>query len=58
MKDKDIESIIGWFDQIAQIARDRKTGDGIVMSKKQALDAIESVALDAAYFVMKYMNGE
>jgi len=54
--EKDIESIIGWFEQIAQIARDRKTNDGTVMSRKQALDAIESIALDASYFVKKYVN--
>lgn len=50
------ELIMGWFEHIAQITRDRKTANGDVMSRQQALDEIAALAQDAAYFVNKYMK--
>lgn len=50
------ELIMGWFEHIVQIARDRKTANGVVMSRQHALDEIASLAQDAAYFVNKYMK--
>lgn len=48
---KDIELIIHWFDHIAQIANDRKTANGVVMTPEDALDEIKALARDAAFYV-------
>lgn len=48
---KDIELIKGWLEHIAQIANDRKTANGVVMTPEDALAEIKSLAKDAAYYV-------
>lgn len=53
MEDKEL--IIDWFEHIAQIADDRKTANGVVMTPEHALDEIKVIAKDAAYYVDKHL---
>lgn len=54
MEDKEL--IIHWFEHIAQIADDRKTANGAVMTPEHALDEIKALAKDAAYYVNKHLK--
>ncbi len=54
MEDKEL--IIHWFEHIAQIADDRKTANGVVMTTENALDEIRAIAKDAAYYVNKHFK--
>lgn len=45
------ELIKEWFEHIVQIANDRKTANGVVMTPEDALDEIKALARDAAYYV-------
>ena len=44
-----------WFGHIAQIADDRKTLTGVVMSDSDALDEIKSIAVNSIYFIKKHI---
>ena len=54
MEDKEL--IIHWFEHIAQIADDRKTANGFVMTPEDALNEIKALAKDAAYYVEKHIE--
>lgn len=50
---KEFELIKEWFDHIAQIANDRKTANGVVMTPEDALAEIKALAKDAAFYVSR-----
>lgn len=54
MEDKEL--IIHWFEHITQIADDRKTANGVVMTPEYALDEIKALAKDASYYVRNHIN--
>ena len=55
MKQEEIELFKEWFDHIAQIADDRKTGNGAVMKDSDALDEIKCVAKNASYYIENHL---
>lgn len=55
---KDIELIKGWFEHIAQIANDRKTANGAVMTPEDALDEIKVLAKDASHYIENHLTNE
>ena len=56
MTQEDKENIIYWFEHIAQIADDRKTGNGVVMEDWAALDEIKAIAKDSIYYIQNHCN--
>ena len=57
MKKEDLDLIKEWFDHIAQMADDRKTGNGAVMEDKAALDEIKCLAKNASDYIEHHING-
>ena len=55
---KDIELIKEWFCHIAQIANDRKTANGVVMTPEDALAEIKVLARDAVYYIENNLTNE
>ena len=53
--DKNISLIIKWFDQIAQMADDRKTQNGFVMDYQETLDEIKCLAKQSREYVEMFM---
>lgn len=53
---EDIELIKEWFEHIAQIADNRKTANGVVMTPEHALYEIKALAKDASYYVERHIN--
>ena len=49
--EENISLIIKWFDHIVQIADDRKTLTGFVMSHQEALDEIKCLAKESKEYV-------
>ena len=48
MGDKEKKLAIEWFKHIQQLATDRKTGNGFVMTMRETLDEIKVLAKGAA----------
>lgn len=57
-QEENISLIIKWFDHIAQIADDRKTQTGFVMSRQDALDEIKCLAKRSKEYVEMFMINE
>ena len=55
MKQEEIDLIKKWFEHIAQIADDRKTGNGVVMEDWAALDEIKCMAKNASYYIENHL---
>ena len=55
MKQEEIDLIKEWFDHIAQIADDRKTGNGVVMEDWAALDEIKCLAKNSSYYIEHHL---
>ena len=55
-QEENISLIIGWFDHISQIADDRKTVNGFVMSRQDALDEIKCLAKRSKEYVEMFMT--
>lgn len=47
----EIELMISWFKHIMQIADDRKTGNGMIMSANDALDEIKVIAKESIEYI-------
>jgi hypothetical protein len=45
------ELILHWFEHIAQLATEKKTVNGVVMSDEDAFAEIASLAKDACYYI-------
>ena len=56
MTQEEKENIIYWFEHIAQIADDRKTGNGVVMEDWAALDEIKAIAKDSIYYIQNHIT--
>jgi hypothetical protein len=54
-QEENISLIIKWFDHISQIADDRKTLNGFVMSRQDALDEIKCLAKRSKEYVEMFM---
>ena len=54
MTQEDKNLIVEWFENIAQIATDRKTGNGAVMEDWEALDEIKCKAKEAAEYIKSF----
>ena len=54
-QEENISLIIKWFDHISQIADDRKTVNGFVMSRQDALDEIRCLAKQSREYVEMFM---
>lgn len=50
-RQKTLELVKTWFEHIAQMACDRKTANGAVMDRAQALAEINVLAKEAAEYV-------
>ena len=57
-QEENISLIIKWFDHISQIADDRKTVNGFVMSRQEALDEIKCLAKHSKEYVEMFMVNE
>ena len=57
-QEENISLIIKWFDHISQIADDRKTVNGFVMSHQEALDEIKCLAKHSKEYVEMFMVNE
>lgn len=56
--EENISLIIKWFDHIEQLATDRKTLTGFVMSHQDALDEIKCLAKESKEYVEMFMVNE
>lgn len=50
--------VVGWFEHIEQLADDRKTLNGDVMSDADALDEIKALSKRSANFIKKHYLSE
>ena len=55
---KDLALIAGWFEHIQQMADDRKTLTGNVMSESDTLDEIKALSVESANFIKKHYLSE
>ena len=46
--------ILYWFEHVAQLATDKKTANGVVMSDEDAFAEIASLAKNACYYNRSY----
>lgn len=53
-----MESIMSYFEHIAQIANDRKNADGFVMKAPDALDEINIIAQEGAEYIQFLIESE
>jgi hypothetical protein len=51
MKNEEKDLILHWFEHIAQLATDKKTLNGVVMSDEDAFAEIASLAKNACYYI-------
>lgn len=52
------ELLLCWFEHVAQLATDKKTANGVVMSDEDAFAEIASLAKNACYYVQKNIEIE
>lgn len=45
------ELILYWFEHVAQLATDKKTANGVVMSDEDTFAEIASLAKNACYYI-------
>lgn len=50
------ELVLHWFEHIAQLATDKKTLNGVVMSDEDAFAEIAALAKDACYYVERRLE--
>lgn len=55
---KDLNLIVGWFVHIQQLADDRKTLNGDVMSEADTLDEIKALSTRSTNFIKKHYLSE
>jgi hypothetical protein len=55
MKLEEKDLLLHWFEHIAQLATDKKTANGVVMSDEEAFAEIAVLAKDACYYVQKHL---
>lgn len=53
--EENISLVIGWFEHIEQLATDRKTLNGFVMSHQETLDEIKRLAKESKEYVKMFM---
>ena len=52
------ELILHWFEHVAQLATDKKTANGVVMSDEDAFAEIACLAKNACYYIQKHIEIE
>ena len=55
---KYLTEVVGWFEHIEQLADDRKTLNGDIMSDADALDEIKALSIRSANFIKKHYLSE
>lgn len=55
---KDLTEVVGWFEHIEQLADDRKTLNGDIMSDADVLDEIKALSIRSANFIKKHYLSE
>lgn len=55
MNPEEKDLLLCWFEHIAQLATDKKTANGVVMSDEDAFAEIASLAKNACYYVEKHL---
>ena len=50
---KDLTLLVGWFEHIQQLADDKKTLNGEIMSDADTLDEIKALSIRSANFIKK-----
>ena len=55
-EEKDL--LLHWFEHVAQLATDKKTANGVVMSDEDAFAEIASLAKNACFYVQKHIEIE
>ena len=56
MSPEEKELVIYWFEHVAQLATDKKTANGVVMSDEDAFAEIASLAKNACYYVERRLE--
>lgn len=52
---EELARIVNWFSHIEQLANDRKTATGFVMSDTDTLDEIKCLAANSVKYINKYL---
>ena len=52
---EELKLVAGWFEHIEQLATDRKTANGYVMSMSDTLDEIRCLAKDSRWYMEKHL---
>lgn len=49
------KTIVSWLEHIEQIASDRKTANGFVMTDRAALDEIKVLCKDSIFYINNFL---
>ena len=52
------ELILYWFEHVAQLATDKKTANGVVMSDEDTFAEIASLAKNACFYIQNHIEIE
>lgn len=55
MNPEEKDLLLHWFKHVAQLATDKKTSNGVVMSDEGAFAEIAVLAKDDCYYVQKHL---
>lgn len=58
MNSKEKDLILYWFEHVAQLATDKKTANGFVMSDEDAFAEIAVLAKDACFYIQNNIEIE
>lgn len=58
MKNEEKDLILHWFEHIVQLATDKKTANGVVMSDEDAFAEIASLAKNACFYIQNHIEIE